>query len=125
MLRALRRVLRSGGRLALTTIELAEGLSPSERRRAARAGPRAISARRPYLQLLSAAGFDDAGMRDVTEEYLETLRNWIRATEPVCDLVAAVDGEAAITDRLQGWREDADVVARGWMKRRIYWATRP
>lgn len=125
MLRALRRTLRPGGRLAFTTIELAEGLSQEERRAALAASPRSVWARRPYLHLLTSAGFTQVGHRDATDEYLETARGWFTVTQRLRDRVVAVQGEAFVQERLQTWRGAVDAIERGRLRRGIYWGARP
>lgn len=125
MLRALRRTLRPGGRLAFTTIELRPGLSARERRMAKVAAPRAVGSRRPYPDLLASAGFVDVALRDATAEYLLTSRLWLETSEPLRDEVAAIDGPQEVADRLQSWRDDVDAIERGWVTRALYWARRP
>ena len=125
MLRALRRVLRPGGRLAFSTIEAAPGLTRTERRKLEPAAPRAIGSRWPYAEMLRRAGYVDIGERDVTAEYLDTVRGWIAATEPVRDLAAEVDGAAAVEERLALWHDAAEMIGRGWLRRSIYWAASP
>jgi hypothetical protein len=115
-------VLRRGGRIALTAIERKPGLSRAVRRRIVEAEPRAVGTRKPYPDLLADAGFGDVGQRDATAEYLETSRRWLAATEPVRDEVAAVDGEAAVAQKLLDWRQSIQAIEAGWLYRRIYWA---
>lgn len=91
MLRATRRILRPGGRIAFTVIHLAEGLSREQRSRAVAAGPAAVTTRSPsYVHLLRSAGFRDVGAIDVTEDFLSRLRDWLRyAGDHEDELVAA------------------------------------
>lgn len=124
MLRACKRILRPGGRIALTTIEWAPGLTPAQRRASRDAAPRAVGSRRPYADLLAAAGFVDVGARDVTGEFLATTRAWLTTSEPVRDRLAETDGETVVEERLQGWRDNLGAIQQGHLKRTIYWAVR-
>jgi hypothetical protein len=125
VLRALHRILTPGGRLAFTTIERSPGLARAQRRALAPSAPRAVASRFPYSEMLHRAGFVDVGQRDATDEYLVTIRRWIAATEPVRDLVAAVDGAEQVAERLQAWRDAVEMVSRGWLRRTLYWAAAP
>lgn len=125
MLRAARRVLEPGGRIAFHTIELAPDARPADPEEIDRSAPRAVGSRRPYRELLTAAGLAVVGSRDVTEEYLRTLRAWLAHSEPVFDLLAEVDGEEAVAERIGKWRRAAAAVEAGWLRRSLYWATRP
>ena len=122
MLRACRRVLRRGGRIALSVIERAPGLSRATRTRIADAEPRAVGTRKPYPDLLAGAGFGDIGQRDATAEYLETSRAWLAMTEPLRDEVAAIDGEDAVVQKLLDLRQSIEAIQSGWLFRRLYWA---
>ena len=62
--------------MAFLTIHLAEGLTPAQRRRAARDGPLAVSASRPHRQLLEAAGFVEVTETDYSDEFIEVTRAW-------------------------------------------------
>ena len=77
MLRALRRLLRPGGRITYTTIFVTPGLVPSLRRRAQRSGPRAVGSRRDQRQLLVSAGYIDVEVLDLTTEWIRTAQGWI------------------------------------------------
>jgi cyclopropane fatty-acyl-phospholipid synthase-like methyltransferase len=76
VLRACRRILKPGGRMALSTIVAAPGLSGPEHRRAVRLGPRATNSTRPIDTLVEAARFDAVEVTDVTSSFLETARAW-------------------------------------------------
>ena len=115
-------MLRPGGRIALSVIERAPGLSRAARARMAEAEPRAVGTRKPYSDLLAAAGFGDIGRRDATAEYLETSRAWLAMTEPRRDEVAAIDGEEAVAQKLVDWRQSIEAIESGWLFRRLYWA---
>jgi cyclopropane fatty-acyl-phospholipid synthase-like methyltransferase len=78
VLRACRRLLRPGGRLAFFTITVAPGLDEDEHRRAVRIGPRAVSARREADALMTQAGFTNVETEDVTQEFETTARLWHR-----------------------------------------------
>ena len=77
MLRALKRLLRPGGRIALTTIYVTPGLPPAARRRAQRSGPRAVASRADQPKLLASAGFVDIDEVDLTPEFAATGQAWI------------------------------------------------
>ena len=77
MLRACRRVLRPGGRIAYYNIYVAPGLPERQHRRALQAGPSAVSTRGiPQADLLRRAGFRGVQETDVTREFVETARAW-------------------------------------------------
>lgn len=80
MLRASRRALRPGGRLAFHTIERPSELSARKRRRAISIGPPAVTGRTTYPSLLRSAGFIEIDAADLTAEYLATQRRWLAAT---------------------------------------------
>jgi hypothetical protein len=125
VLRACRRLLRPGGRVAFTTIELAEGLSATQRRQAREAAPRAAAIRSPYPALLTSAGFTDIRHRDLTGEYLATARDWLHHSLPHRDALIAVDGAQQVNERLQGWRNAVSALEAGWLRRTLHAARRP
>jgi hypothetical protein len=77
VLRACRRLLRAGGRIAYFTIFTKPGLSKRDHQRAVRLGPRAVASRREQPELLEAAGFGKVLATDVTTDFLETARRWV------------------------------------------------
>ena len=117
--------MRPGGRIALTTIEWAPGLTRAEKRVSAEAAPRAVGSRRPYPDLMASAGFVDIGFRDATDEYRATTLAWLTESEPVRDHLCLVEDEQAVEERLQGWRDDLAALDRGHLRRTLYWGARP
>lgn len=74
---------------------------------------------------MKSAGFQQAGGRDVTAAYLATTRAWLEMSERHADALIAVDGADLIRERMQGWRDAIAALERGWLRRTLYWATRP
>ncbi|MDP8931541.1 MAG: hypothetical protein M3O70_23975 [Actinomycetota bacterium] len=124
MLRATARALRERGRTAFITIELAPDLQPQERQRAREAGPRAVTANRPYPHLLERTGFAHVHVDDVTEAYLATLKRWVEQTRSHWEKLIEVDGREAVHDRLDSWTAAIEAVEAGWLRRTIYSARR-
>ena len=73
MLRECRRVLEPGGRLAVATIEIADGLGPMGRARALELGPADVDAEASLRELVRRAGFEILAERDVTPDFRRTL----------------------------------------------------
>ena len=98
VLRACHRLLRPGGRMAFTTIHVANDLDASRHRRAVRAGPPQVATRRPCPELVAQAGFRDVLVLDVTGDYARTQRAWLEANESRADEVRRIvsDPEFAI-----------------------------
>jgi hypothetical protein len=64
--------------MAFFTIFVPPGLSRRDHRRAVGLGPRAVGSNRAPFELVAAAGFIVVDQIDVTEEFLETVRRWLR-----------------------------------------------
>jgi cyclopropane fatty-acyl-phospholipid synthase-like methyltransferase len=123
-LRECHRLLRRGGRMAFTTIHLAEGLGRKEHRRAVRAGPPHVISRRPYTELVVQAGFSDVEALDVTESYARTQQTWCEASEAhaveLIGLTSERDFALAQADR----RRTRDAIADGLLRRCVVTARR-
>lgn len=117
-------MLRKGGRIAFSTIELAPALTGAARRRARDAGPRAAATRRPYADLLASAGFVDVRSGDLTAPYRATTAAWLRETEARRDELVAVDGEDVVAERLAKWRDALEALDAGLLRRSLYRAQR-
>jgi cyclopropane fatty-acyl-phospholipid synthase-like methyltransferase len=125
VLRACRRLLRPGGRLAFTAIHVADDLDARRHRRAVRAGPWQVATRRPYPELIVQAGFHGVAVIDVTEDYARTQRVWLEANESraadVRRLISDKEFETAQTDR----RYAQAAIEEGLLRRSLITAWRP
>lgn len=125
MLRALQALLRPGGRIAYTTIVVAPGLTPADRRRAQRSGPRAVATRSDQPRLLASAGFADIAEVDLTAEFAATTRGWLRGWEESADELAALESPEGFAQRQRERRTQLRAVDDGLLRRALFSATRP
>ena len=125
MLRALKRLLKPGGRLASITIYPTPGLDEASRRRARRHGPRAVASRLGQTQLLRSAGFTDIDARDVTAEFIRTARARIEERDRYADEVVEVEGTDVFEERQRNERNQLAITEDGLIRRSILSATRP
>lgn len=125
VLRACRRLLRPGRRMAFTTIYVPDGLDPRQHRLGVRAGPWQVAARQAYPELVAHAGFEHIVEVDVSDDYATTQRAWIEQNEAHADamreLISEADFRAAQRDR----RRALDAITAGLLKRSLFSATAP
>ena len=125
MLRALKQLLRPGGRLALITIYVAPGLPSAARRRAHRSGPRAVASRADQPKLLESAGFVDIGEVDLTKEFAITGRAWVDEWDDHAYELIHLEGAAAFEERQRDRRVGLRAIEDGLLRRGLFSATRP
>ena len=126
MLRACKRLLRPAGRVAFYTIFVPSGLSPAEYRRAARAGPSAVTSRgREQADLLRSAGFTGVREIDVTEAFLRATRAWYEARARYAGQLSEAEGEASFRERQRDYRLQAQAIESGLLRRALFVAERP
>ena len=125
MLRACRRVLRPGGRLAFYTIFIAPGASAADRRRAAANGPTAAASRRDHVQMLGAAGFTAVTETDVTDQFIETASIWLEGRTRHAAQLAELEGRDSFEGRLHESREQLRLTKAGVIRRSLFVAMRP
>jgi cyclopropane fatty-acyl-phospholipid synthase-like methyltransferase len=125
VLRAARRILRPGGRMAFTTIWVTPGLEPRDRRRAVRAGPWHVASRRPYVDLLQQAGFVDIVEHDVTAAYAATQRAWCEAEAAHADELRRLLGDQGYAAAQGERRRTREAITDGLLGRSLLAATAP
>jgi cyclopropane fatty-acyl-phospholipid synthase-like methyltransferase len=124
MLRACRDLLRPGGRMAFTTILVAPGLDAAQHRRAVRAGPWHVLARRPYPELVEQAGFTDVVDVDVSEDYARIQAAWLDATEARADEVRQLTSDVEFREAQADRRRARAAIEEGLLRRSLITATR-
>ena len=125
MLRACNRLLRPAGRIAFYTIFIPSGLSEAAYRRAARAGPSAVtSRRREQPELLRSAGFTGVREIDVTEAFLRATRAWYEARARYAGQLSQAEGEALFCDRQRDYHLQARAIEAGLLRRSLFVAER-
>src|SRR3954451_14681846 len=117
------RLLRPGGRLAFTTIHLAPGLTPAQRRRGSVSGPPAVVGP-DGRELLDRAGFDAVHAEDVTADFLTAARGWLDARLRHRDALQSLDAQA-FADRIEVCTSEVNALEAGLLRRTLYVATRP
>lgn len=118
-------MLRPGGRTAFYTIHPVAGLTPAQRRRAARSGAPAVSTARPYEDLLAAAGFTQVQRADCTAEFAATAQAWLSEWDASFAELATLYGEQAVAERQRKRRTQLRAIADGLLARSLFTATRP
>lgn len=110
--------------MAFYTIYVEPGLTPAERRRARRAGPRAVDCRRDHDSLLRSAGFEDVIEQDVTTAFLTTARDWLRETDEHEAELAPLESDDAFAERQQERRTMITAIEDGLLGRSLFVASK-
>jgi hypothetical protein len=124
VLRALKQLLRPGGRIAYTTIFVTVGLDHARRRRASRSGPRAVGSRTDQRQLLLSAGFTDIDMADLTPEWARTAQAWLDGWSANQTELSARESPAAFAQRQRERQTQQRAIDDGLLQRGLFYATR-
>jgi hypothetical protein len=124
VLRACRRLLRPGGRIAYFTIFTTPGLSKREHRRAVRLGPRAVGSHREQPELLEAAGFVEVTATDVTTDFLTTARRWVRFASKFEGDLRSTLGDALFDEQQTDRRKMIAAIEEGLLSRALFEGTK-
>jgi hypothetical protein len=125
VLRACRRILVPGGRTAFFTIFASPGLSRRDHRRAVRLGPRAVASNRVQSELVTAAGFVEVDEIDFTDEFLETVRRWLRFSRELETALRRTLGDDAFDQQLCDRTDMVVAIEEGLLKRALLVAVAP
>ena len=124
MLRACRRLLRPGGRIAYFTIFTTPGLSKGDHRRAVRLGPRAVASRREQAELLEAAGLVEVVATDVTTDFLETARRWVNYASKFEGDLRSTLGDTLFDEQQADRRAMIAAIEEGLLSRALFEGTK-
>jgi cyclopropane fatty-acyl-phospholipid synthase-like methyltransferase len=125
VLRACRRLLRPGGRMAFTTIYVPDDLEPRAHRHGIRAGPMQVAARQPYPELVARAGFEHIVEVDVSDDYATTQRAWLEQNEAHAQAMVELMSQADFRTAQQDRRRSLDAITGGLLKRSLFSAAAP
>jgi hypothetical protein len=121
VLRACRRVLRPGGRIAYYNIFVPPGLPERLHRRALRAGPPAVASRGiSQADLLLRAGFKSVSETDLTADFLKTARAWFEGRQSQEKQLRASCGDAWFEDRQADSRSMIPAIEDGLLRRSLF-----
>ena len=124
MLRACRRVLRAGGRVAYYNIFVPPGLPKHLHRRALRAGSTAVGSRGiSQMDLLRRAGFTSIRETDFSAEFLATARAWFESRQNRESELRASLGDSWFEERQADSREMIPAIEEGLLRRSLFVAT--
>lgn len=124
MLRASRRTLKRGRPLVFLTIEPGADLSPSQRRKAGRAGPPSVLLPTSYSSLLRTAGFIDVEIVDLTADYRLIQQAKINEAERRREDLIALIGREEYEESRRNRRNTIEAIDAGLLRRRLYAARR-
>ncbi len=124
MLRACKRLLRPGGRIAYFTIFTTPGLSKRAHRRAVRLGPRAVASRREHAELLEAAGLVKVVATDVTTDFLETARRWVNYASKFEGDLRSTLGDTLFDEQQADRRAMIAAIEEGLLSRALFEGTK-
>jgi hypothetical protein len=124
VLRACRRVLKPGGRIAYFNIFIAEHLPDEARRRIAKAGNPSVYSRSEQLGLLRSAGFVNIEATDVTDEYLRVQRAVYEANERHARALRRVQGPGVFEERQRNRSRTLENIEAGVLRRSLFVAER-
>jgi hypothetical protein len=110
--------------MAFTTITIAPDLSPAERRRARRVGPRAVATRRDHADLLASAGFVDVEEHDLTPAFVVTARAWLHESERHAEALAAIESPEVFGQRQRDRRALLAALEAGLLRRALFTTVR-
>ena len=111
--------------MAFTTIYVTPGLSDPARRRAIRAGPRAVASRRGQVQLLRSAGFERIEEVDLTADFARTTRAFLEEWTVHADELASVLPAGLFEERQRDRRRQLAAIEEGLLQRSLFVASKP
>lgn len=122
MLAECRRVARTGARMVFFVIAPMDGLSNESLSEALEAGPPFVGMPRPYCALLQDSGWKVADRRDLTPDYLDTLRRMVVELQAGADVFSEIMGDVEFEQELAARRRQIRAVADGLLVRERYLA---
>lgn len=125
MLRACRSALKPGGRIAFSTIYIADELPADVRWRIGRGLPAGVYSRVDHERLLRSARFANVERRDVSDEFLRIQRSYHESFQRHERALRRALGDSIYDERQTGRERSIKGLEAGALKRAILSAERP
>ena len=125
MLRACRRVVKPGGRIAYFNIFIAHDIPEDARRRIGKVAPHGVYTRAEQQGLLRSAGFVRIRETDVTNEYLRVQRALYEANERHARSLRSVLGATQFEEGQTNRQRTLQGIEAGALRRSLFVAERP
>jgi len=122
MLKECRRVVINGGRMHLSVIKPADGLSPADHQLAVETGPPFVDAPEGYDWLLQESGWQVAEIIDVSVQYGNSLEKLIVGLKSNTPALQEVFGAAGLRDLWQHRTDQCGLVRSGMLQRFVFTA---
>lgn len=114
------RVIRRSGKMVFTVISIPQGLTRAEHARAVDSGPPFVEAECEYPKLLERTGWMVIDRVDVSADYEETGRRYVREVQTRTDELSALLGESKVRELLSKRQRSVEAVAEGLIRRDIF-----
>ncbi len=117
-----RRVVRPGGRMAFTVIEVVPDLAPDAHTIAVESGPEFVDSESPYVNLLEESGWTLSKVEDVTSEFQSMARRLLQSRESRREALVALLGAEDVEEMIDRNRGTVASTKKRRLRRRIYLA---
>ena len=122
-LESCRQVLRVSGRMALTVISLATGLTALQKARAIEAGPLFVEAPMAYPELLRETGWRVVEVQDLSAASIALCRQFIASDNERGEELIELLGQSDFDDRHSLWHARLSGLREGLLRRQLFVAT--
>lgn len=117
-----RRVLRRGGRMAFSVLDIPPGLSSAEHARALETAPEFVETDADYTTLLEETGWALLERRDLTRQFMESCGKRLRLEAERQTELRPVIGPAEFDARQDKFRRRLPVLEQGHLRRELFLA---
>ena len=120
VLKSCRRVIRDDGKMVFSVILISPGLSPADHERGAAGGPPFVAAEQSYPAMLEAAGWTITDRRDLTADFMASVRLKRDLEEKHAAELTAIFGADHAAQSLTRRRDTYDALTHGLLKRELF-----
>ncbi len=115
-----RRTICDGGQMIFTVLLIAPDLSEKNRARAIELGPPYAATETDYQEMLRLTGWETVEQGDLTEQYLDSAKTFLKVDRANKVELAELLGEKDYQQRLEKDANLIDAISKGFLRRDIY-----